>query len=224
MLTPTPIIKFRKLLKLNFKRVFVLAVVAQVVILSACYVAIENYSERYIFNTLRSVPHNDVGLVLGTSKYLVKGGLNPYFTNRITAAANLFKIGKIRYILVSGDNGSRYYNEPLQMQQALIAQGVPTEAIVLDYAGFRTLDSVVRCKKVFGQQRVTIISQEFHNERAVYLGREAGLKAIAFNANDISTQKGLKVQLREVLARVKAVLDVYMETSPRFLGNPITIG
>ena len=103
---------------------------------------------------------------------LKNGNNNLYFDYRILAAVELYKAGKIKYILISGDNRKKDYNEPEEMKKALIQKGVPAKFIYLDYAGFRTLDSVVRAKEVFGQNQLTIISQRFHNERAIYLAEK----------------------------------------------------
>lgn len=125
--------------------------------------------------------------------------------------------------MVSGDNGSIYYNEPTTMKKDLIQKGIPKDKIFLDYAGFRTLDSMVRANVVFGLDSVTVISQKFHNERAIYLANRKGLNAIGFNARDISNQYGYKVQLREYFARVKVFLDLLLKTEPKFYGNTIEI-
>lgn len=162
-------------------------------------------------------------MLLGTSPTLRSGVRNPYFQNRIQAAAELYKAGKIKYILVSGDNHRTEYNEPEEMRKALIQKGVPEDAIFLDYAGFRTLDSVVRANKIFGQQKFTIISQQFHNQRAVYIASWYGLDTVGYNAKDVSLSVGLKVQVRELFARVKVFIDFLFNKSPKFLGEPIEL-
>lgn len=170
------------------------------------------------------LPHNHVGLLLGTAKYQPGGGINPYFSYRIDAAVELYEAGKIRYILASGDNEHASYNEPLHMRLALLERGVPNEFIVLDYAGFSTLDSVVRTAEVFGQERFTVISQRFHNERAVYIGTYFGYDVVGYNAADIAPPSGVQTRLREYLARVKAILDLHLvRRAPRFLGEPVSI-
>ncbi len=161
--------------------------------------------------------------MLGTSKKIKGGKSNPYYANRITSTVALFNAKKIDFILVSGDNGTIYYNEPTTMKKDLISKGIPAERIFLDYAGFRTLDSMVRAKEVFGLTEVTVISQKFHNERAIYLAEKKGLKAIGFNAEDISLESGLKVQLREYFARVKVFLDLGLKVQPRFYGDKVKI-
>lgn len=186
---------------------------------------ISKYAAPFLFNRPEEVPYNQVGLVLGTSKSLSNGQENLYFKYRMDAAAELYKAGKIDYILVSGDNSQLCYNEPVDMQKALLKRGVPKEAIVLDYAGFRTLDSVIRSKKVFGQQRMTIISQDFHNRRAIYIAQYHGIQAIGYNARDVHFYSGFKTQFREKLARVQAFIDLYvLGKQPKFLGERVKIG
>ena len=122
-----------------------------------------NASKQLTWSDVNAVPARNVGLLLGA-----RPG-NRYFTRRIDTAAALYHAGKVKWLLVSGDNGRKNYDEASGMQQALIAKGVPAKAIFCDYAGFSTLDSVVRAKKVFGENHITIISQEFHNQRAIWL-------------------------------------------------------
>jgi SanA protein len=106
-----------------------------------------------------------------------------------------------------------------------LARGVPDSVIILDYAGLRTFDSVIRCYKVFGQRSFTIISQEFHLERALFVAQHAGLDAIGFEAMSVDENKSISTSIREYFARFKAVLDVYvLGTKPKFLGDPISIG
>jgi SanA protein len=184
---------------------------------------IRNFSSPYIYADIESLPERNVGLLLGTSSKLKKGGLNPFFYHRISTAVQLFQSGKIKHIIVSGDNGTMSYNEPVQMKKYLVLAGIPPEKITLDYAGFRTLDSVVRAKLVFGQRNILIISQKFHNERAVYLARKSGLDAIAFNAPDVSFKNSFKTRIRELFARDKAVIDILMGVKPKFEGPQIEI-
>ena len=210
--------------KSNWKKLGIssfLAIASLLTFVAACNLGIENNYQEYIYTDLYSLPHNKVGLVLGTSKRLRNGNSNPYFDNRIRAAAELYFAGKIEKIVLSGDNGSSYYNEPMDMKKALLRYGVKSDDIYLDFAGFRTLDSVIRCNKIFGQTTFTVISQEFHNKRALFIARNAGLKTIAYNALDLESPQ---MQLRESLARAKAVLDIFvLEEQPRFLGEQITI-
>ena len=179
--------------------------------------------EQQVYQDMDAISYSDVALVLGTSSSINGVSENPYFTHRITAAAELYFAGKVKHILVSGDNSSLQYNEPLDMRKALIKRGVPDSCITMDFAGLRTLDSVVRSKKIFQQKRITIVSQEFHNYRALFIANHYGLDAIAYNA---APPKGatLKTTLREYLARPKAVLDLYVfDTQPKYLGDKIDI-
>lgn len=183
------------------------------------------YSIQYIFYDLHALPNKKVAVVLGTSKYISKGVENPYFTNRMNTAAKLFNAKKIDYILVSGDNSEIYYNEPITMKKELVKRGVPDSVIYLDYAGFRTLDAVVRAKEIFSLKEFIIVSQKFHNERAVFLARRKGIKAIAINADDLKGRAGLKTRIRELFARVKVFIDLYIiDKQPKFLGEKIQIG
>jgi len=149
--------------------------------------------------------------------------VNLYYSYRIDAAEQLFKSGKIEYILISGDNSREEYDEPTDMKNDLIARGIPEEKIYLDYAGFRTLDSVVRANAIFGQEQFTVISQPFHNERAIFISEKKGFKTIGFNAKDVSSRYGWKVQMREKLARVKMLLDIVVGKQPKFYGEKIEI-
>lgn len=184
---------------------------------------VSSSSSDKIYKEINKIPHKPVGLLLGTSKFLSNHQINLYYKYRIEAATELFKAGKIEFILISGDNGSKNYNEPKLMKEDLMNKGIPEEKIYLDYAGFRTLDSVLRAKKVFGQNSFTIISQEFHNERAVFLAKSFQINAIAFNAKDVSINDGLKTQLREKLARSKMILDLIFDVEPKYLGKKIVI-
>lgn len=196
-----------------------------VLTLLGCNGFVEYYGESYTFYETEGLPENKVGLVLGTSPRTREGYPNRYFQYRIDAAVRLYRQGKIRYILVSGDNGTPSYNEPDAMMKRLVAHGVPREHIILDYAGFRTLDSVIRSQKVFGQNAITVISQPFHTKRAVFIARNSGIRAIGYNARDVEGQKGYLVHAREFFARVKAVLDVFiLDKQPKYLGEKIPIG
>ncbi len=200
-----------------------LVLAAFLMLLVLCNYTIYRAAKGKTFSEIEAIPKNRVGLVLGTSKKLTNGRPNAYYTNRITATVALYKSGKINFVLVSGDNGTVYYNEPTTIKKDLVKRGIPADKVYLDYAGFRTLDSMVRAKEVFGLTEVTIISQKFHNERAIYLAEKKGLSAIGFNAKDISTHHGLKVQVREYFARVKVFLDLLFNTQPKFYGDKIDI-
>jgi SanA protein len=163
-----------------------------------------------VYQGIENIPANDVALVLGTSKKQVGGKANPFFTYRIEAAAELYKSGKVKLFILSGDNRTKYYNEPADMKKALVALGVPETAIVLDYAGLRTLDSVVRSKMVFGFDEITIITQKFHSYRAVFICRHYNIKANAFAAKNPPLRGSFKVLIREIFARPKAVIDLYI--------------
>lgn len=183
-----------------------------------------SYSRPYIYSDSNQLKETGVALLLGTSRYAPGGGENLYFRNRIDAASELFKKGVISNILVSGDNGQVEYNEPREMRRALEEAGVPDSAVTLDYAGFRTYDSVIRAKKVFGQKRLIIISQRFHLQRALYIARKNGMEAVGFEAGAVPSSYSYMTNFRELFAKVQALLDVHLiKPDPRFLGDPVII-
>ena len=190
-----------------------------------CNAKVKKSAEGRMYQDVSEVPYRRVGIVLGTTPVRPNGTPNLYYQYRMEAAADLYFANKISYIIVSGDNHKKDYNEPECMRRSLVALGVPDSVIYSDYAGFRTFDSMVRCKEVFGQDSVTVISQYWHNERALFIAQYAGLDAIAFNATDVQVKHTyLKNHIRELLAKVKVVLDVTFQKQPKFLGEPVKVG
>ena len=190
---------------------------------------IELSSRSHIYDSTAALKPATAGLVLGAARLVRNYVANPFFHNRIEAAATLFKSGKVEYLIVSGSQagGGRPrggYDEPADMRGALIAEGVPAARIYRDYAGFRTLDSIVRAKEIFGQQRVIVVSQPFHLSRALFLARWRGLDDDGFAAADVSLRFGVHTYLREVAARGAAILDLLVGTEPRYLGPPVRLG
>jgi SanA protein len=206
-----------------FILIILILLVSMPLLVFYCNWRVENVAEGKLYSDVRRIPFNKVGLLLGTSKYLAGGYINPYYSYRVQAAIELYKAGKIQYIIVSGDNGSKSYNEPETFQKDLIEGGVDSSHIYLDYAGFRTFDSMIRLRDVFGQNRATIISQPFHNERALYIASREGITAVGFNARDVNAKAGFRTQVRERLARVKVFVDYLTGTDPKFLGPKVII-
>ena len=172
----------------------------------------------YSKTTVDAVPSARAAVVLGCSR-TVRGGLgNLYYQRRIRAAADHFASGKVRAVLVSGDNHVKSYNEPTDMKGDLVACGVPADKIVCDYAGFRTLDSVIRARKVFGLVDFVVVSQPFHVRRAVFLARGFGINAVGYEAEDVPGRYSVKTCLREQLAKIAALVDVVIRRQPKFLG------
>lgn len=185
---------------------------------------VENAVSSRIYTSVDSIPHNKVALLLGTNPLNKWGRPNSYFTNRINTAAQLYHAGKVDYIIASGDNHTKEYDEPSAMRDSLMAHGVPENRIILDFAGFRTLDSVVRAKEVFGCDSLTIISQSDHNARALYLAEANGIEAVALSA-PLRAGRFVRIRLtlREWLARDKMMLDIWFGKQPHFLGERIDI-
>lgn len=209
------------LLKISKISIIAAAIIGIPVLLCNWWVI--SVGRAHAYNDVDSIEARDVALVLGTSKSFNGKYENPFFTHRMEAAAALYHAGKVKHILVSGDNSTDTYNEPRDMRKKLLELGVPKEAITMDFAGLRTLDSVVRSKKIFQQKKLIIVSQEFHNYRAIFIARYHGIDAIAYNAKYPKNATN-KTLWREFLARPKAVLDLYLfGTKPKFLGEKIDI-
>lgn len=190
-----------------------IASVLGVIIALNAWILVDTHS--FVYTDADSIPFNSVGMVLGTSKMTRSGNPNQHFVTRMDAAAELYHKGKIQHIILSGDNMTRYYDEPKAMKAELLLRGVPEYSMTLDTAGFRTFDSVVRLRQVFGVSSCTIISEKYHVHRAVFISRHHDLNAIAYAADDVPFFYGIRSRSREILARVKAVLDLYLlETKP----------
>ncbi|MEM6347622.1 MAG: ElyC/SanA/YdcF family protein [Bacteroidota bacterium] len=199
--------------------ILILGLVALVGVLSIDFWVSKSAADK-MMQSVESIPEGyPVAIVLGTSPRTAKGQTNLFFKYRIDAAAKLYQAGKIRHFVLSGDNRSENYDEPTKMRLALQQRGVPDSAITLDYAGFRTLDSIVRTRSVFDLDKILIISQAFHNERALFIAQAKGIEAIAYNAQSVPQAYAPKTYIREYLARCKAVLDLYiLDTEPHFPG------
>ncbi len=173
-----------------------------------CYFIISLFSYQQNYDCEKKIPYNTFGVVLGTSQYLYGGGMNAYFQYRVDAAFCLFRENKIRYIIVSGDNREKNYNEPRMMKNALIKKGIPSKFIYEDFYGVNTLHSILRVHKIFRQDKFTIISQKFQNERAIFIGKCFGLDLIGFNAKNLFFDS--KTLCREILSRIKVLWDIFI--------------
>lgn len=183
-----------------------------------------NNTKSTLYTNFAALPENEVGLVLGTSPFTRDGSANPHFAGRVAAAVELYQLGRIKHLIVSGANPDASYNEPRRMWQALTNAGVPSQVITMDYAGFRTFDSMARAKLVFGLDRVTIITQDYHAHRALFIGRKLGMHPVAYAPAGESSGPAFKPYLREVAARVWAILDLYLlDTAPKFVGEPVPL-
>jgi len=184
---------------------------------------IEKSTQSFVTDKIDKLPDTKVALVLGTSPNLKNGFQNYYFTYRIQAVTELYKSGKVSHFILSGDHGKKNYNEPEAMKLALVKNGIPANVIYLDYAGFRTLDSMIRAKEIFGQSKFIVVSQKFHNQRAVYIAKQNDIEAFGYNAKDVNKQMGFKTNVREYFARTKVFIDNWFSVKPKFLGEKIEI-
>lgn len=206
-----------------FILISIISIIVPVLLIFFANVFIGGYS-KFSTDDLNMVPQSYASIVLGTSKKLPDGRDNLYYVYRVNAATALYYSGKIKKIIVSGDNGKTEYNEPQDMKSDLVAKGIPESDIICDYAGFRTLDSILRFKKIFGQNSGIVVSQEFHNSRAIYIGRRNGISLSGFNAKDVDSYNGFKTRLRELFSKTFCLLDVEIfNTNPKYLGDQIGI-
>ena len=211
----------------TLKKIVILGIFATVMLVAFIWICnrwVVGSSTQKMYSDTQKIPSNDVALVLGTNPIVHGNRRNPYFYTRTDAAIQLYESGKAKHFILSGDNSHKSYDEPQYMKEALMKGGVPESAITLDYAGFRTLDSVVRSKAIFQQEKITFISQPFHNYRALFIAQKHGIDAIAFNAREPFPNVKTKPLIREYLARCKAVLDLYvLNKQPKFFGDKIDI-
>ncbi len=183
-------------------------------------------AHAYCSPALEDCPQGSVGLVLGCSKYILRGKSSPYFMGRMEAAERLWKSGRVRCLIVSGDNRHRSYNEPRDMKAELMRRGVPEERIICDFAGLCTYDSVVRAQRIFGAEKLAIVSQAGHAARAVAIARSLGMDAVGIEApmpRALDWRSTLRQWVRERAARVAMLFDLVSRHQPRHLGEPVAL-
>lgn len=197
---------------------------AVILFFAACNAWVIMSTSDRVYTDLSEVPDTNVGLVLGTSKRFANGKPNSYFEHRMDAAARLYLEGKVKHLILSGDNRTQYYNEPADMQKALLKRGVPDSVITADNAGLRTLDSVVRSYRIFGQKEIIVVTQKFHSYRAVFIGRYHNVNTYAFTAETLPLRSSANLLFREFLARPMAVIDLYvLKKDPAEIGEEIFV-
>lgn len=189
------------------KKFFFISLTLLLAVLFSCYFYVALVAENYLFQNIDTIPSNKTGLLLGTSKFMNDGSVNLFFTNRCNAASELWKNGKINQLIISGDSTSRRYDEPELMRQELLEYGIPDSIIILDKVGFNTRSSILFCK-THKIDSLIIISQQFHNERAIVISISMGIDAIGYNAKPVYTSYGIRVWIREWFARVKLVFEL----------------
>lgn len=211
--------KFRYVIKIVLILLFLL-----LGFVAFCNLSISRYAKSKLYDSVDEIPYRRAALVLGTSPRGRNGGPNRFYMARINACVELFEANKVDRIIVSGDNRHTNYNEPEAMRRSLVERGIPDEVIFLDYAGFRTFDSVVRAHEVFRQPNFIVVSQKFHNERAVFIAGKKGIEAFGYNAEDVGFNYGLMTYIRECFARCKVYIDLITGKQPHFLGDPVDVG
>lgn len=184
-----------------------------IAIIALCNIIVARNAAGKTYDRADCIPHRQVGLILGTSPISTwTGQRNSNFDCRIEAGVELYKAGKVDWLVVSGGDYRRTengYDEPVAMRDSLMKQGVDSARIILDYDGTRTLNSIAKMRDVYCQDSITIISQESHNERALYQAKHLGVDAIAFNAaTPEQSSSKWRNRVREALARVKMFFDL----------------
>ena len=205
------------------RNLFLIILLILIIVIGGANYWVSASTNKQLYSDVSSIPKSKVGLLLGTAKYKDKARqlVNSYYQNRIDAAVALYMAGKIDYIIVSGDNSTLYYNEPALMKRDLMERGVPGNRIYMDNAGLRTLDSILRCRDIFNQNHITIISQAFHNQRALFIANHKHVDAIAFNAKDGDSY--WDIMTREKLARVKMMMDLVLNKQAKYYGDTVEI-
>ena len=219
------------LLRIRLKKRIVLLVALLIVLAGGvamfgprAYAALRAQGEIY---SLSDVPPHDVAIVFGAQVF-PSGRLSHMLADRVATGADLYHAGKARVLLFTGDNGDTHYNEPEAMRRYAMQLGVPSEAIVLDYAGFRTYDSCYRAREIFQVERAILVTQDFHLDRALLTCDELGLDVVGVAA-DYQRPEGYnerhlrQSQIREIPATTLAVLDLVRGRKPRYLGDPLPI-
>jgi SanA protein len=196
--------------KKTIKRVlwaFVAIILTSFAVIAGCELAVYSASKGRVYSDVEAIPHREVGLLLGTNPKGRRGGINTFYNHRIDAAVALYEAGKVDRFIISGAKTGPDYDEPQAMRMALVGRGVPDSILILDGEGFHTNESIMRAKQIFGVDSLTIVSQEFHNRRSLYLAKNNDLDAIAYNAANTSILRWRIIMfLRERGSRAKAVL------------------
>ena len=192
-------------------------------IISECLIVAKTYDNNS--SNITDIPSSYHTIVLpGTKKYIGSSDvINYYYQTRIDKVYELHRMHDIQHIIISGDNSSKDYDEPSTMKADLVSLGIPEPIIHLDYAGFSTLDSVLRAQKIFEQNNIIFVSQKFQNERAIVLGRFAGIGVYGLNAPNYTFPYGLRIKIRERFARLKMWGEIIFNFEPTVLGDPIPL-
>ncbi|KIC03492.1 membrane protein [Flavobacterium sp. JRM] len=207
-------------MKKHFKKLIYLSIIGLIIIIYI-NVDIKSKTNDLIYHSLNDIPKTDVGIVFGAG---INGDKpSTYLKDRLDAGILLYKSKKINKILLSGDNGSDEHDELTVMKNYCFENGVDTTKIYVDYAGFDTYSTMFRAKSIFKIKSAVLISQEYHLNRAIYIGDKLGIKSVGFSANAREYQNYKYVCFREYFSRLKSVLDVARNREPYFLGNEIDI-
>ncbi len=200
--------------------IFWYGVFALGLLVAGVFVMVKYTTDQYIVRTIKEAPTVHTAIVLGAA-LAPNGALSMVFQDRVDTAIALYRAGKVSKILVTGDDGSRSHNEVNPARDYLLTQGVPSDVIFLDHAGFDTYSSMYRAEKVFLVDTAIIVTQEFHLPRAIFIARRLGMSAYGVVAD--KRKYYLSNSVRELFADVKAVFNLATHRVPKYLGDPIPI-
>lgn len=192
---------------LKIAKWLVIAIIAFIV---GCNVWIVSSTQQGVIEDMNKLTATDVGLVFGTSQYLINGQPNLFFSHRITSAKYLLEAKMVNKLILSGSKDSIYYDEAEAMRQALVDLQISNDALVLDKYGNRTIESLYRLRNTYGYNRCILVTQKYHAYRCLFIADRMGLDVQCFVAETPDKKAHIKTIAREVLARTKAVIDLYL--------------
>ena len=206
---------------MTIKRKIFFVLIAFLIIILGINFYVKYNSNKLCFKNINNLPETEVAIVFGAG---INGDVpSKYLKDRLDAGILLYKNKKVQKLLLSGDNGSDEHDEIVVMKKYCYKNGVDTTKIYVDYAGFDTYSTMIRAKKVFYVKKAILISQNYHLDRAVYLGNALGVESLGFIADNGEYNMQKLNKFRELLATVKSVIDVNRNRKPIFLGPKVDI-
>lgn len=210
----------KNFLKKHFKKMLVLALIGLSIVIGMNWY-VRSQTNALIYNSANKVPKESVGIIFGAG--IRNGRPSKYLKDRLDAGIELYRQKKIDKILLSGDNGSDEHDELTVMKLYCREHGVDTTKVFLDYAGFDTYSTMYRAKQIFNIESAVLVSQEYHLNRAIYVGNQLGVKSVGMAADVGEYRKYHYVRFRECFTVCKAVIDVVRGRKPHFMGNKVDI-
>lgn len=199
-----------------------IACLAGIVLLYGLSAYIQSHTKDFIYYQADALPEAHTVIVLGAA-VRSNGNLSMMLEDRVKSALELYRMGRVKRFLLSGDNGTKYYNEPQAMKEYLLNEGVPEDHIFLDYAGFDTYDSMYRASAIFQVKDAIVVTQNFHIPRTLFIAQKLGLNFYGYAADKHLYHYENANKRRELLANVKAFGDLLFNSTPTYLGEKVPI-